>query len=82
MAMLSVGLTASLVDRWMERRSECPPLVVQHVIHQAAVGAVEAKRLDGVGEAQAAAALRALTDINSQPEEVRLCVLLAEREAR
>ena len=61
--------------------SECSPLVVQHVLHQAHAGAEQAERLDSAGHHEIAAAIRTLTDVDSQPDDVRLCVLISQREA-
>lgn len=62
--------------------ADCSPLVVQYVLHQAATGAAEADRLDAAGEHLAAESLRRLTDVNGQPDDVRLCLILSERETR
>lgn len=61
---------------------DCPPLIVQYVLHQAATGAEEADRLDAQGQHAAAESLRRLTDPNAQPDDVRLCLLLSKRESQ
>lgn len=78
--LVAGGISFQVANRTPE--DDCSPLVVQHVLHQAAVGAAEAERLEASGEHLAAESLRRLTDINGQPDDVRLCLILSEKEAR
>jgi hypothetical protein len=68
--------------QYVDAHDGCDPLVVQHVLHQAAEGAAQADTLDGLGHPEVADAIRSLTDIDNQPDDVRLCVLVQQRGER
>jgi hypothetical protein len=82
-AVLVVALAADISYRLIDRRgAECPPLLVQHVLWQAQLGAAEVERLQAVGEQEAAESIRRITSITSQASDVQLCTMLAERDRR
>lgn len=80
LAALALAILGALGWRYVEGEDECSPLVIQHVLHQAEAGEHEAQRLEAAGELEAAAAIRALTDVEGQPDDVRLCLLLEHKK--
>lgn len=77
---LAVLVAGALGWRYAEAGDDCDPLVVQYVLGQAEIGEREAVTLDLAGHRASAAAVRALTSINGQPDDVRLCALLIGRK--
>lgn len=80
--VLVVLILASAAVTWgvLTHTSECNPLVVEHVMHQAEVGSRAADRLRADGHAAIASAIQELTDPNTQPDNVRLCVLIEAKD--
>lgn len=74
-----LGATA-VAWRYVSAEVDCSPLVVQYVLHLSTVGGIEAEKLDAAGEHVAAESIRALTDVNRVPDDVRLCLILDERK--
>lgn len=81
-AALAVCVVGAVAWRYVDAEAECSPLVVQYVLHQAQVGEEEAARLDAINEHAAAEAIRNLTNLEHQPADIQLCVLLESKRER
>lgn len=75
--VLTIGVVSWGV---LTHTSECNPLVVEHVMHQADVGSKTAERMRAAGHPEIADAIKELTDPNTQPDNVRLCVLIEAKK--
>lgn len=62
-----------------ERRPECNPLLEQVALHNASAGETLARALEADDLHKYAALVRELHDIDSQPADIRLCILLRSR---
>lgn len=61
------------------REPDCDPAVLRYILHMATAGEALAIELEDAGEIVRARLVRDMTDVNKLPNDLQLCVLLANR---